>query len=365
MKTNSLSASPPKNVEPKYESYTIRIISERKKTGLEACKVFPITEGTVVAGRYQIVRYLGTAAFSRAVAALDLQTSQHVCLKIIENSKEFVDQSLDEIKILLYLNKSGDPDENHVLRLLDYFYFKEHLFIVSELLGENLYEFSLLKQANDEHYFDLPRIRKIAWQVLRALEYTHSLSLIHADLKPENILMSSYADGSVKVIDFGSSAFSGDALCPYVQSRSYRAPEVILGLPYDHRIDIWSLGCILFELLTGKVLFLNDSIQVLLVRITALLGPLPTSMSEAPYIPHFYTKDGFVYERIPHENAPTTYYHLSPRRTSLYHLLKKYVQDDLGRLFAHFLSQLLILDPKLRPTATEALQHPFLTTRFS
>lgn len=65
-----------------------------------------------------------------------------------------------------------------------------------------------------------------------ALEYIHSIRLMHCDLKPENILIKNYQRGDVKVIDFGSSCFITDHLTSYVQSRSYRAPEVVLGLPY-------------------------------------------------------------------------------------------------------------------------------------
>lgn len=97
-------------------------------------------------------------------------------------------------------------------------------------------------------------------QVLRSLAFLHSLGLIHSDLKPENILMKSYSRCLVKVIDLGSSCFLTDHLSSYVQSRSYRAPEVILGLPYDQKVDIWSLGCILAELASGYVLLQNDSL---------------------------------------------------------------------------------------------------------
>lgn len=96
-------------------------------------------------------------------------------------------------------------------------------------------------------------MQSIAIQCLEALQFLHGLGLIHCDLKPENILVKSYSRCEVKVIDFGSSCFQTDHLCSYVQSRSYRAPEVILGLPYDKKIDIWSLGCILAELCTGNV----------------------------------------------------------------------------------------------------------------
>jgi dual specificity tyrosine-phosphorylation-regulated kinase 2/3/4 len=91
-------------------------------------------------------------------------------------------------------------------------------------------------------------------QVLDALCFLHGLGLVHSDLKPENILIQSYSRCEVKVIDLGSSCFVTDALSSYVQSRSYRAPEVILGLPYGAKIDTWSLGCILAELASGYVL---------------------------------------------------------------------------------------------------------------
>jgi len=95
--------------------------------------------------------------------------------------------------------------------------------------------------------------QSIARQCLEALEFIHGLGLIHCDLKPENILVKSYSRCEIKVIDLGSSCFQTDHLCSYVQSRSYRAPEVILGLPYDQKIDMWSLGCILAELCSGNV----------------------------------------------------------------------------------------------------------------
>lgn len=96
-------------------------------------------------------------------------------------------------------------------------------------------------------------VQSIARQCLEALEFIHGLGLIHCDLKPENILVKSYSRCEIKVIDLGSSCFQTDHLCSYVQSRSYRAPEVILGLPYDQKIDMWSLGCILAELCSGNV----------------------------------------------------------------------------------------------------------------
>lgn len=153
-------------------------------------------------------------------------------MKVIENNKDYFDQSIDEIKILNYINFNGDCDSVNVLKMNDYFYHKEHLFIVTELLKENLYEYSKFNRENEkERYFTIGRLQTITKQILIALDYIHSLHLIHCDLKPENILIKSYSNSLIKVIDFGSSCFIHDHLSSYVQSRSYRAPEVILVKP--------------------------------------------------------------------------------------------------------------------------------------
>jgi serine/threonine protein kinase len=176
---------------------------------------------------------------------LDLETDRRYCMKIIENNKDYFDQSIDEIKLLQYINHNGDVDEKRVLKIYDFFYHKEHLFIVTELLKDNLYEaYKMCKELGQPNCFTMGRIQRVCKQVLQGLDYIHSLKLIHTDLKPENILLEDRDTFAVKVIDFGSSIYTHDRLSPYIQTRSYRAPEVILGLKYDHKIDIWSLGCI-------------------------------------------------------------------------------------------------------------------------
>ena len=183
----------------------------------------------------------------------------------------------------------------------DYFYFKEHLFLVTELLRDNLYEFNQYNRVSgDEIYFNVDRLKRVAQQILVALEFIHQLGIIHSDLKPENILIKSYSRCLVKVIDLGSSCFISDHLSSYVQSRSYRAPEVILGLPYGQKIDLWSLGCILAELFTGQVLFVNDTLATLLARVEAIIGPLPDFMrEEGAYYSRYYTDSGQLFDRRP------------------------------------------------------------------
>jgi hypothetical protein len=334
----ALSAYDEDAVEARYEVFDLRVIHRRNATGFEHSRELPLRVNDVIAGRYQvgpcfsffvailgragrwqgssrctrpgilhtapprpvqILDLLGQAAFSRAVQALDLKTGMLVCLKVVKNNKDYLDQSLDEVKLLRYVNAADPHDEHGVLRLHDFFYFKEHLILVCELLRANLYEFAKHNRASgDAPYFTPPRLQSVARQVLRALAFLHSLGLVHADVKPENLLMRSYSECEVKVIDLGSSCFLTDRLSSYVQSRSYRAPEVILGLPYGQRIDVWSLGCVIAELASGRVLFHNASLPSILARVEGILGPLPQRMVRAGRSAHrYYTREGRLYER--------------------------------------------------------------------
>ncbi|KDD75017.1 protein kinase, partial [Helicosporidium sp. ATCC 50920] len=294
---------------------------------------------------------------SRAVQARDVETGALVCLKVMRHGKDYFDQGLDEIKLLRYVNDADPDDEQGILRLLDSFYYKEHLVLVCELLRANLYEFLKHNRlSGDEKYFAGPRLASVCHQVLRSLAFLHSLRLIHADLKPENILVKSYSRCRVKVIDLGSSCFLSDRLAVYVQSRSYRAPEVVLGLPYDQRIDLWSLGCVAAELATGRVLMANESVPTLLARMHSILGPFPLAMLKKGRFAHkYFTKSGKIYER----SAKTgRLEYLRPKQSSLAARLA-----GLDPEFVSFVHSVLHLDPAQRPTAAQALEHPWLEQR--
>lgn len=179
-KTAAQRANQLKRLHPRHEAFALRIVYQAGKTGFEEDKEFSAAAGAVIAGRYVVNDFLGSAAFSSALSCTDLSTGEDVCLKVIKNSKEFLDQSLDEIKLLRYINAQGDADANNVLRLKDYFYHKEHLFLVTELLKDNLYEFQrYLADTHQEPYFNLPRIQAICKQVLTALNFIHSKGLLH------------------------------------------------------------------------------------------------------------------------------------------------------------------------------------------
>ena len=353
------------------------VIRQRMRTGFEATKEFDTTPGTIVAGRYKIVSFLGSAAFSKAVKAIDLlhnSDSSEVCLKIIKNDKDFFDQSLDEIQILNFLKSEalGTLSEKRILTLKNFLYTKEHLILVTELLRDNLYEFSKFNRDaknNEIPFFTIGRIQKIAHQILTALSFIHSKNIIHCDLKPENILFKSYAASEIRVIDFGSSCFNSDRLASYVQSRCYRAPEIILGCgTYSSKIDMWSLGCILAELWTGTVLFQNDSTHSLLARVAGIIGRFPDHMIQSGRnVDQFFinreSQQLFV-EIDSHTVVPAKgrlVQLLVPKKTSLYQRMRI---DDAN--FLDFLAQLLQIDPDLRISADQALQHPWIAqTKYS
>jgi dual specificity tyrosine-phosphorylation-regulated kinase 2/3/4 len=166
---------------------------------------------------------------------------------------------------------------------------------------------------------------------------------------------SSYSRCEVKVIDLGSSRFVTDRLSSYVQSRAYRAPEVILGLPWGAKIDIWSLGCLLAELSSGSVLFQAPSAAGLLARVVGTLGPLPRWMVARGRHSHRYFADSSGRTLYAREPRSGRYEALEPQPTSL---RRRVPQGDGG--FLDFLAYLLTPDPRLRPTAEEALRHPWL-----
>ena len=139
---------------------------------------------------------------------------------MIVNNKDFFDQALDEIKILRYISSNCNPDQEHLIKFKSVFYHREHLFIETDLMKDNLY----IAYQKNQSFFSIPVIREIGRQILTALKTLHRLQIIHADLKPENILIKSYNPISIKVIDLGNSCFFHDSLGEYVQSRSYRAP---------------------------------------------------------------------------------------------------------------------------------------------
>jgi dual specificity tyrosine-phosphorylation-regulated kinase 1 len=155
--------------------------------------------------------------------------------------------------------------------------YRNHQCLVFEMLSLSLYE--LLKNTQFGGV-SLNLIIQFGKQVLKALAFLakSDVDIIHCDLKPENILLRPAKMSGVKVIDFGSSCRSNKRMYSYIQSRFYRSPEVMLGLPYSVAIDMWSLGCILVEMHTGEPLFPGSDKFDQMQKIVQLLGMMPASI---------------------------------------------------------------------------------------
>ncbi|XP_046686045.1 dual specificity tyrosine-phosphorylation-regulated kinase 2-like [Homalodisca vitripennis] len=222
--------------------------------------------------RYEILEVIGKGSFGQVIRALDHKTNQHVAIKIIRNKKRFHHQALIEVRILDHLRKKDSDSSHNVIHMLEYFYFRNHLCISFELMNLNLYE--LIKK-NNYQGFSLSLIRRFAQSLVQCLRLLHKENIIHCDLKPENVLLKQRGSSSIKVIDFGSSCYSHQRVYTYIQSRFYRSPEVILGLPYGTPIDMWSLGCILAELYTGYPLFPGENEVEQLACVMEVLGVPP------------------------------------------------------------------------------------------
>lgn len=126
--------------------------------------------------------------------------------------------------------KDMDPeDTTNLVKMKDYFVFRSHVCIVFELLSMNLYEFI---KNTDFRGVSMGLIRRFAIQLLHSLKFVKEQEIIHCDLKPENILLKTPTKSGIKIIDFGSSCFIDEIVYTYIQSRFYRAPEIMLGIPY-------------------------------------------------------------------------------------------------------------------------------------
>lgn len=202
--------------------------------------------------RYEVIEPLGRGAFGQVVKVFDHKSKEPLALKIIKNKTKFTEQAQTELKILHNLLQNDKKNQFGLVHIRKSFVFRNHFCLVFELLGQNLY--SVLKSQNFRG-LKLRYIRRYAFQLFQSLSLLSKLRIIHCDLKPENILLIPHTRSSIKVIDFGSSCYKSNKIFTYIQSRFYRAPEILFGIDYTEAIDVWSLGCILVELYTGAPLF--------------------------------------------------------------------------------------------------------------
>ncbi|KAL2539418.1 Mitogen-activated protein kinase 15 [Abeliophyllum distichum] len=294
------------------------------------------------ANRYEIQEVVGKGSYGVVGSAIDTHSGESVAIKKINDVFEHVSDAtriLREIKLLRLLHHPDIVQIKHIMLPPSRREFRD-IYVIFELMESDLHQ---VIKANDdlspEHY------QFFLYQLLRGLKYIHAANVFHRDLKPKNILAN--ADCKLKICDFGlarvafNDAPSAIFWTDYVATRWYRAPELCGSFfsKYTPAIDIWSIGCIFAEMLTGKPLFPGKNVVHQLDIMTDFLGtPPPESIA-----------------RIRNEKARR--YLSNMRKKQPVPFSQKFPNVD--PLALRLLERLLAFDPKDRPSAEEALTDPY------
>lgn len=215
---------------------------------------------------YYIDDLLGKGTFGQVVRCQKRNDKQLYAIKVIKSKPAYCIQAKTEIELLNLLNKHDT--KQRIIKMRSCFIHQKHFCIVFELLDMTLYD---LIRSYCYTGFSFPMISHWTKQILEGLIVAEELKVIHCDLKPENIMLKKNSN-DIKIIDFGSACKQDKKIYTYIQSRFYRAPEVILQMPYTTAIDIWSLGCIVVELFLGLPIFPGNSEYDQIKRIIDILG---------------------------------------------------------------------------------------------
>ncbi|XP_004708336.1 homeodomain-interacting protein kinase 3 isoform X4 [Echinops telfairi] len=332
---------------------------------------------------YEVLDFLGRGTFGQVVKCWKRGTNEIVAIKILKNHPSYARQGQIEVSILARLS-TENADEYNFVRAYECFQHRNHTCLVFEMLEQNLYDF--LKQ-NKFSPLPLKVIRPILQQVATALKKLKSLGLIHADLKPENIMLVDPVRQPyrVKVIDFGSASHVSKTVCStYLQSRYYRAPEIILGLPFCEAIDMWSLGCVIAELFLGWPLY-PGALEYDQIRYISQTQGLPGEqlLNVGTKSTRFFCRETNISHsgwrlKTLEEHETETGMKSKEARKYIFNSLDDIVHvntvmdlegSDLlaekadRREFVSLLKKMLLIDADLRITPTETLNHPFVNMK--
>ncbi|KAJ8598842.1 hypothetical protein CTAYLR_008544 [Chrysophaeum taylorii] len=334
--------------------------------------------GEMIDDRYRVLGVVGRGVFSSVLRAKDHEAGERlVAVKMIRNNETMTKAAVKEIQILHEIAAKDPDDKCHCVRLLSSTQHRNHTALVFESMAMNLRE--VLRKYGKNVGINIIAVRAYARQLFAALRHLRKTQIVHADIKPDNILVSDN-NSIVKVCDFGSAFRESDPAdpAPYLVSRFYRAPEIILGLKYDARIDLWSVATCLFELYAGRVMFVGVNNNQMLAKMMDLKGRFPVKMLKAHVRvyrdllvldPHFQDLDGTfkfqqrtVDERT-NEARLTFVDILKPKTTiSQLFLAKKAGADDHKAVLdlADLLEQCSALNPDNRPLISDCIKHRFI-----
>ena len=328
---------------------------------------------------YQLLKELGSGRFGTVFSAKDLSESSYgqdvlVAIKKTYPSYYYRQQAQKEVQIMEHIQKLSTAEEmQYINNIKDWFIYQDSLWIVSELMGMNLLD--LLEKTKYKH-ISLVLIQSVLNQLLHSLVTLEKCQIVHSDIKPENIVLFNGKDSSIKLIDFGSARYISQPCISYIQSRYYRAPEVVLGLQHDYKIDIWSVSCVAFELFAGCPLLPGQSEIHLLELIVNMFGQFPEEMVDASPRKDLFNEDKTLkteQEICALYNQPVVNFHHYFQVENLDSIIFNYpyfrkkgdsmVNEKKKRiLFIDFLKKTLSLNPYTRLSAKEALLHPFITS---
>ncbi|KAG8183687.1 hypothetical protein JTE90_028050 [Oedothorax gibbosus] len=298
--------------------------------------------------RYQNLKPIGSGAQGIVCAAYDTVSRQNVAIKKLSRPFQNVThakRAYREFKLMKLVN------HKNIIGLLNAFTPQKTLedfqdvYLVMELMDANLCQ---VIQMDLDH----ERMSYLLYQMLCGIKHLHSAGIIHRDLKPSNIVVKS--DCTLKILDFGLARTAGTTfmMTPYVVTRYYRAPEVILGMGYKDNVDIWSVGCIMGEMIRGGVLFPGtDHIDQWNKIIEQLGTPSQEFMKRLQPTVRNYVENrpkytGYAFEKL----FPDV---LFPADSSEHSRLKASQARDL-------LCKMLVIDPEKRISVENALLHPYI-----
>jgi serine/threonine-protein kinase PRP4 len=324
--------------------------------------------GEIIGARYEVFKAHGRGVFSSVLRARDLGSSispfPEVAIKVIRANETMYKAGQVE-KIILRKLAEADPEgKRHCIRLLGSFEYRSHLCLVFEPMDMDLR--ALTKRYGRGIGLSLSAVRIYTQQMLVALHHLRNCGVLHADLKPDNLLVNDRRT-VVKLCDFGSAMFAGDnEITPYLVSRFYRAPEVILGLPYDHPMDMWSVGCVVYELFTGQILFPGRTNNEMLKLMMEVKGQFPKRiLKKAEFaLKHFESDPNMTFALLEEDavtKRPVRRLIPNPQVKKDFAGLLAGMDSDKKKLaqLADLLERMMALDPDKRITPKDALKHPF------
>lgn len=356
-------ASAPKAAEPAKKKITYALPHQNMEEGH-----FYVVLGEdidVSTGRFKILSLLGEGTFGKVVEAWDRKRKEYCAVKIVRNIPKYTRDASYEIQFMERVRRHDADDRVALMKISRHFQNETgHMCIVMPKYGP-----CLLDWLQKNGPFNHRALAEIVFQAACALDYFHSeMRLIHTDLKPENILLESGTPTvdpvtgkstpalpcKIRLCDLGGCCDERHSRSAVVSTRHYRAPEVILGLGWMFSADMWSMGCIIYELATGRLLYdTHDNLEHLHLM-EKTLSRLPTDWSMKA------TGDGAnVYSSTGSLRPCTDPKHVA--RISRARPVREVVQDELLR---DLIGGLLNYDRTKRMNARTLSTHPYIAKYF-